>query len=426
MGLLVLVSISSATAVQLVRQRGIPAVDTIWAEDGAVFLAGALEEGGEGLLSPYSGYANVVARAGGEAAAAFPLDLSSEILAVVAAGVVALLCVYVFVAARLILPSPVARGVLAGMMPLLPAASWESLANVSTLHFFLLFAAFWAALPQERSSTRMWVDGTVLLAAALSTPLAATMVPMSVWGLVLRRDRRNLIVAAGFFVGLAVQAWVAFGELLLGGSSLIVDPISHVRAWRPLETPGLYGFDVVAPLLAGYRLIGHHWALPGWFVSAVGIAVAVLVAVYAASRKWADLRRWALILLAYSFGIFTLTLMLRGSGPFRPVGTHPFLGGNRYMVVPMLFLLAALLLLLFPRESRPSRGRLAVRSAFLLLMAAVVGTNLLISTVRSLGPRWSSSLSEAAERCRRQGLERTDINISPPGWSVKAACHRVA
>src|ERR671918_639781 len=78
-----------ATALLLVRQAGAPAVDTMWAEDGEVFLSGALRRGVlVPLVSPYAGYLNAVPRLAAGLVSIAPLGLAAVLFATGSAAVV--------------------------------------------------------------------------------------------------------------------------------------------------------------------------------------------------------------------------------------------------------------------------------------------------------------------------------------------------
>jgi hypothetical protein len=424
--LTLLVLVASGTAAQLARQPGAPALDTIWAEDGAIFLSDALETGA-GLLEPYAGYANEVGRLAGSLVALLPLDWAAEGFAFLSAFTMSLVAVYVFFASQRVLQSTLARGILAAAIPLLPAAGFESLNNAATLHFALLFASFWAALPGERTRARTSIDVAVMLAATLSNPLALAFAPLALWGW--RKDRlvSSRVVLVAFLVGGLVQASVVVQALFLDSQSLASHPVTTEGGGTlstMLKVPEIYGFFIVAPFLVGYRLIGERWALSADVVALAGVVLLLIWLGYAMTRRHAHVRQWALISLTYSIVLLGAMVVARGWGGFSPRGESPSLEGNRYMVVPMLFLLTSTLVVLFP-PGAASRGLVIARWTFVVLMVGLVTTHFFTPNPRSHGPRWSSSLTAAREACRAEPADEARVPITPRGWFVTASCDRI-
>src|SRR4051794_5854160 len=72
------------------RSSGVPVWDTIWAEDGTVFIQGALDKSlPDALFTPYAGYLHVPARLLAAVTVVFPPErwaLVAAVLAVAAAG----------------------------------------------------------------------------------------------------------------------------------------------------------------------------------------------------------------------------------------------------------------------------------------------------------------------------------------------------
>jgi hypothetical protein len=424
--LAILLLVAAGTVAQFARQPGAPALDTIWAEDGAIFLTDALRTG-IGLLEPYAGYANVVGRLAGSLVALLPLDWAAEGFAFLSAFTMSLVAVYVFFASQGFLRSTLARGILAAAIPLLPAAGFDSLNNAATLHFALLFASFWAALPGERTLARTSVDVAVIVAATLSNPLALAFAPLAIWGWTKDRSVSSQVVLVAFLVSGLVQAWVVVQALFLDGQSLASHPVTTEgdgTLSSILKFPEIYGFFIVAPFLVGYRLIGERWVLSADAVALAGVVLLLIWLGYVVTRRRAHVRQRALISLAYSIVLLGAMVIARGWGGFDPQGESPSLDGNRYMVAPMLFLLTSTLVVLFP-SGTASRGLVVARWTFVVLMVGLVSTHFSTPNPRSHGPRWSSGLTAAREACRAALTHKARVPITPRGWFVTAPCDRI-
>ena len=88
-------------AVALVRQSGVPATDTVWAEDARVFYAQSLTTPfGRALFKTYDGYAQLVPRLLAEVARWAPPGRAAEVFALEGAVGFALTACLVFHMAR--------------------------------------------------------------------------------------------------------------------------------------------------------------------------------------------------------------------------------------------------------------------------------------------------------------------------------------
>jgi hypothetical protein len=195
-----------ATYLQIARFRGLSLFDRLWAEDGSVFLEHAL---GNALLpslfEPYARYMNFLPRLMAGIAAALPLRFSPVVMSIGSAVLVSLLSIYVFLGSGAVLRSRATRASLAGLMFLLPAGL-ETTGNASNLHWYFLFACFWALLDYRQHWGQTLVGSLVVLGATMSSPLSTLLLPVAVFRLV-RADRKQArVVPIAFLLGLAAQA----------------------------------------------------------------------------------------------------------------------------------------------------------------------------------------------------------------------------
>ena len=134
-------------------------LDSVWAEDGAVFLAGALNDDLVGAVTTtYADYLHLVPRLLAELAALAPLEWAPELLSVLGATVVVLCAFIVWWASAAHLPDPRLRGTLAAVVVLLPVVGYESLANLAYVSWFMLFASFWLLLWRPASLWPRWTS----------------------------------------------------------------------------------------------------------------------------------------------------------------------------------------------------------------------------------------------------------------------------
>jgi hypothetical protein len=178
-------------ALYLARQRGVPVRNSLWAEDGRVFLSDAIRDFPGTLLDQNGGYIHVVPRLVGGVVAALPVADAAAGMAVVASVVIALIGGFVYVASAEVLRSKSTRLALAASVVLVPIPGSELLANATNLHFFMLFACFWALVWQSDTRFALSSRAIVALTTALSDPLSGLFLPLALVAPVVRRSRRG-------------------------------------------------------------------------------------------------------------------------------------------------------------------------------------------------------------------------------------------
>jgi hypothetical protein len=404
-------------ALQLSRQSGVPPWRTIWAEDGRVFLVDAHAEPlRHVVLGSYAGYAHVVPRVIASIAVHLPIDDAATCFAVAAAFVVALLSCYIYYATSSLLGARWKRLLIAGVPWLLPLAPYELIGTIANLHWFLLPAAAVAVLDCSERPLRIGSAVVVLLAAALSDPLAVLVLPLAVPGLLNPASRRSALIRTSTLVAaLAVQAVVA--------------RTAPSGAVTSTGTDGLA--DILGIRYAGEFIFGPRWednvyrVLGGALPWVSGILLVTLVAL-----KWSQLsrrtRRTAGVLLLTSVGSLVLPLVLRGTADVLPTSERLILTGSRYFMLPF-FLLSFYILL--PQRSKTLSAARSAWPSWLLPAACSLWLLLIIipswrqSNLRSAGPAWSSSLAKARAQCLLlPASQAVEVQISPGYWFATLPC----
>jgi hypothetical protein len=421
-----------ATYLQLNRIQGAPAGDTIWAEDGHIFLSDALHRNSVGLLWTGAGhYMHLVPRLLAALAAALPLRHAASVFAVGSALIVSLLSLYVFIASRSVISSTWGRAALAGLVVVLPAAGFESTSNAANLHYFLMFGAFWALLDRPRSGWGAGAGVAVVLGATMSDPHAALLAPVAVWSFLQSKETRHRLVPIAFGVGLLVQAIVVFQAVILGVDAYATQYPFRWSGSDVILLPPLYGLRVFGQLLVGEQLLDNAWRTMGWLFAALSLLLAMGLVVYAVLREGVRRSAPVLVLAAYSAVFFAVPVLTRGTEHIAPIGSDVNLvNGNRYLVVPMLFVLAvAIAVLERPDRWLPPRTWSGIRIAAGLVLSSVILTNFSVTSLRSAGPLWSTQVSAAERTCTtdRPGVVLIQTTPIVPGfvWNVRAPCDEV-
>jgi len=387
-----------ATALQLLRQPGVPAWDTMWQEDGGVFYTDALHRGiPDAVTRAYNGYLHLVPRLLAALAVEFPLGQGATFFAVASAIVTSAVSVYVFWAARYVVPAGWARALLSLLVVLSPVSAYETANNINNLHWYLLFALVFVPFSRPQSRSALALDLLVVVLAVLSDSEAVLLAPLFLPGAVRglrRRDFRGLLPALAFGACLLVQFVVGAGGKQPGRYAS--------SSWSDL--PGIFAFRVAGSLLLGDRYLTRLYDAQGLVFAFACLAGAVVL--LAGAAVLAPAARGTLAVAACgALLFFAVPLMLRGTENFltRP-GSN--LNGSRYALLPVLFLACGLLAAaahLAP-VAVDAQARLRVVPAVVtMLTLTVVAYNYADVSVRTAGPSWRAELSKAAQRCDSTG-----------------------
>ena len=410
----------------LLRQPGVAATKTLWAEDGVIFYAQALSKSVLGsLMTAYNGYDQLVPRLAVQVARAAPVPDAAATIAVVGAlGLAALGCL-VFHMARGHIPSAALRALLVAAMVLLPVANFEMLDNLVNLPWWLFFAAFWALLWRPRGVGGAAVAALLCGLAAASEPLVALLLPLAAVRVVVLRRPRELAAVAGLAAGLVFQSVVVLRTT--SGHSYPATGLSHV--------PADFAVRVGLGWLTGRRGTA---ALLSWDRPVTDVlGLVVLAGVLAAALKLGSRRVRALTVAAGALAplCFAIPVWLRGAAPLMSAGTSDFTIGfaGRYAATPILMVLSVVLALVGHLSAGRSTSRpRPPHAVYRPLWAATAVCALLLPAwvadfrdrnARMDGPTWQSQLGAADAQCRRwnsDGLAR--VAVSPLGDSFVLHC----
>lgn len=400
-----IVAVPVSALAALLRASSTLATTTVWAEDGRVFLADAVNHGVAGsVLRSYNGYLHVPARVVG-ALATVRLTDAALVLSGVPCLIVACLASFTYLAARPHVPSRALRAVLALSVVLVPTAAGETLANAANLHWFFMFAAFWAALWLPRVwVVRLWCALIVFLAVT-SDPF-----PLLLGPLIFLRFATGLPMRERLYLPLAYTAGAVLQVAAALTSRAHMPPPSFRGALK------LYPLRVVLTTATGFRAPTILFAHFGWLVVFVGLVAAI--AAFAGTFVAGDRRQIALPMLAIglSVAMFVLYAGLRWSDGLAPVRGQPvFHTDSRYSVVPDLWLLSGAVVLVTRVVS--SRVRHALTAALALMVALTWIVDFRVPTTRGATPTWAHSLHIAKAVCAH-GAPRALVDVQPESYPV--------
>ena len=401
----------------LLRLGWSDSLNIVWAEDGPVYLQGALTQGfWHAVSSPYAGYLVVVPRLIAELATLAPLRDTPAAISIVSALFAALSGLAVWAASGGHVRDPYLRGGLALATVFAATAGQETLDSAAYVPWYMLAATFWLLFWRPRTLAGAGAGGLFALATGLSTPGVWFFLPVAVLRAATVRDARDGIVLGGFALGAAVQVPVVLGQEQ--GAPLWTSHIWTAYVQRVLDGS-----------VFGQRLGGNLWEWFGWaFLVLLCVALAAgLVVGLARSRPSA---RWfAAAAISTSTVMFFVSVYQRtvGANVFWSPGTS---GGtaSRYVMVPALLLLSAGVVLVdgAVRERRGRGGRLAVAGTVGVLMLAVVTSFDMSSRDHRGGPLWDDALRAAAVKCLARHEEIAGVATAPYPFGVQIPCEQVA
>ncbi|NUP53911.1 MAG: hypothetical protein HOW97_42320 [Catenulispora sp.] len=368
------------TSLSLLRIRGTGAVDTIWAEDGSTFLQQSLHTGPLRLLiKPYNGYMHLVPRLVFTVARLFPLQDLAAVLAVTGALISSALAVFVYRAGAGHLRSRLLQAVVAAPLALTWVAQAELGDNVVNAQWFLLYAAFWAALYQSDSRRGRMTASAVIFFAVASDPFVAVYAPL------LRRKpaQRNAMASGLVYQGIGV---------------VFMGALSSRASERRYDIPRSTGAYLV-------HVVGHTvWAATGfWLIGAVLCAGLIVWTCHRLPRSRAQVPTAA---FAYSVLIY-FALSIEGG----------FIAG-RYAYIGMALLLSGIA----AAAAGSGRGRRLLAGAVAVSVCWGWFGGGPDAQLRAHSPSWRAQLRLAAARCVLTHADVTDVGIAPAGWKVHLPC----
>ncbi|WP_327005975.1 hypothetical protein OHA72_00980 [Dactylosporangium sp. NBC_01737] len=394
---LVVGALAAGTVASILRQPGPGAMDTIWAEDGEIFLTQAVRDGAGAFTTSYAGYYHLVARMVAGVAALLPPSQAAAALAVGAALVTTVFAIAAYALSGEYISSTVGRLVVSVPVAVLPMAQGDVLNSPANLHWTGLYVLFWFLLcrPSSTAGKILTCAGIVLVVG--SDILTGVYLPLVAFVLWFHRDRYAVAKAVAFVVPLAVQVL----GLLTGASEregLAPDPVRAVTG---------FVLRAVPTALFGERWVGQTVSARSMLFAAV--AWLLIAAVLVLGLRKVTRPRWTLVIAAGVHSALVYIAPVALSGIATP----------RYNVAPALLVLVTLVALL-----NDVTGVRAL-AALLLVVCAV---NFRVDNARADGPDWHTGLRTAETACAADPAGTATVEVTPlaaPGWHVALPCDYV-
>jgi hypothetical protein len=394
---LVVGALAIGTAASILRQPGAGALDTIWAEDGEIFLTQAVRDGAGAFTTSYAGYYHLVARLVAGVAALLPPAQAAAALAVGAALVTTVFAVAAYALSGEYIASTVGRLVVSVPVAVLPMAQGDVLNSPANLHWTGLYVLFWFLLcrPASTAGKVLACAGIVLVVG--SDILTGVYLPLVAFVLWFHRDRYAVAKAVAFVLPLAVQVL----GLLTGASEregLAPDPVRAVTG---------FVLRTVPTALFGERWVGQAISTRSLLLAA--LAWLLIGAVLLLGLRKVVRPRWTLVVAAGVHSALVYIAPVALSGIATP----------RYNVAPALLVLVTLVALL--------NDAIGVRALAALLLV-VCAVNFRVDNARADGPDWHTGLRGAEAACAAGPAGTVSVEVTPlaaPGWHVALPCDYV-
>ncbi|MET8757817.1 hypothetical protein [Lentzea sp. NPDC004782] len=398
----------ASVAFLLLIPAGWARLDHLWAEDGARFMVDAVRSPAlSNLIEPYGGYLHTLPRLVAQVVAVLPIEWTAAGFAVAAAVLRALVALVAFAGSKAYLKSTPLRFALAALVIVLPAGNSETLNNMSNLHWFLLYGAFWALL--WRNAPRVPVAVFVFL-AAVSSPLVFVLAPIALVRLFLPRKE----VPVAFLAGLVVQAAAMVFATRTPYSHDEVDPVQVLLA-------SLLRVPVVA--FTGSERVSEFYPAHGNLVILLALLVAAVP--MAAGLRFGDRAGRALVLVAAAYSVIVIVacLVLNWSQALQVQAPDVVMAAQRYSIAPCLFLFTAIFVGLDATPAATWERAVVGGSRWIVGFLVVVSifSHLRAPETVLKGIPWDESLARARAECAA-GAQEARLEHEPKGWFFVVPC----
>jgi hypothetical protein len=413
-----------AILLQMLRVGWSASLHSLWAEDGAVYLSGAVHNGfGGSLFDTYATYLVFVPRAIAELADLLPLANAPAGISILSGAVVALSGLVVWWATAGLIENPYLRGALAALTVLSPVGGLESTDSAAYVPWYMLFASFWVLLWRPRTTGGAVFAALFVLATGLSTPGVWFFIPLALLRTLATRDRRDAIVLAGYWIGAFVQV-----PVLLFNEEEAVTPLWTSDIWTA------YLQRVLDGAAFGFRIGGEAWIHAGWVFLIALVVVAIAALIWGVARSNFGARLLAAVAIPISVAMFVVSAYQRAVGSDLMWQAHDAAeSAGRYAIVPSLLLVSVAFVMLDRRSRRrQDEGRprwLAIAAA--ALAALVIAASFYVGDTEVRGaPPWEAALDAGGESCAAEnangnGESEAAVPTSPPGWGLSVPCDQL-
>jgi hypothetical protein len=409
--------------------------ETLWAEDGGIFLRQAMDSRFlSGLMDPYDGYLHLLPRILAHLSLRMgPLEAYADRISWLSCACVGLVGIAVFLLSGPYVPRISSRVLLAAIPALLPIGPLEVLGNTANLHWYMLWLVPWLLIhPARTLSFNLLLAGMAFVAASteIQTVLFVPLVVLAV------RTRRQWGGSVGLLLGLAMQ-FITYASFPRSVSKDAVpwDLPMLLIGW--LTQGGLSNVESSA------SSIGVAWTHFGGALLIIPVALVLTPLVTAAGKSRATLLA-VLAFVGVSAALW-FAAQVFNNRPFMAYSSFTddewlkfdFL---RYAAAPAMFALGALVVAMGGfrwGQDVPSHSSVIASTPTVTrwetICATVVVTILAFgffppTSLRVGGPSWQAQVSAGRTACADPQLLEVPAFVAPRGWGlerVAISCNRL-
>src|SRR5580704_12107624 len=325
-------AVCAGTVVLLLRVGGVPAWDSVYAEDQGVYLFDALAHPWH-LLVPFGGYEEFVPRLVGQLVSYLPLADVAVPFALTGAGIAALCALFIYHAMDGWIRSPWLRAVVGAALILLPLAPIEIAGSTVGSPWYAMAALFFGLLWRPKNWAGMTAAALVAFAAASSEILVLIYAPLVLLRVVALPRWREHAVTAGWLAGLLVQV-----PIVLESYAQHTQRVTHLA--RPVQALGFY-FHNVALRAFGWR-VSQRLVETAGLNGATAIVCAILAVGFGLALVTGNRQGRVFVTVALIMG-FVQTFFAVTLSPYviHQRYLYDFEGGSRYATMPIMAMTAA-------------------------------------------------------------------------------------
>ncbi|MEB0001353.1 hypothetical protein QN345_01115 [Cryobacterium sp. 10I1] len=388
--------------------------NVLWAEDGAVFVARALEGSPlASFLEPYAGYMHAFPRIVASIAVnVVPLAYVPLALTVAACLLTAFVSAFVYILLQPRIPAKVPRFAVWLGVVTLPIANVEVIGSLANSHWYLLVGLIVVLVTSQHHPAILIASGVVVALAVLSDPLSGVFLPIVLVRLIALRSPRQLVVPVIYLVSLGIQL-----EVVLGSS------LGEARALPTV--PGLVRSTIFRVFLVGLSgESGAAAAYLSWGVLSLLMAIIlVLTAVVWTMLRGGQLGGLAFLSTGTALVFFAASASIRWTTKFDPA-TGITWEGSRYSILPITLVLISLAAAAAVwKQRRKSLIVGASAGVVLIALLSIIALPDFAVTAREPQRAWVAEVAEAQQACRTlPGSQAVGLPIAPGGWKVLTTC----
>lgn len=399
-------------AVVAVMRLGSVGMNTVWAEDGQVFYAGAEHASlPRVFFRTYRGYMHAAPRMIAAVDVLFPVRWAASSIAISDAVALGLLAAVVYRASQAHIRRPWLRVIPALLVAACPVGQ-ETIGSIANLQWPMFFVAFAVLLWNPQRPAPIAAGAVTVAFAALSSPFGLLLVPVAVMrALVFWRDRAA-VIPLSTLAAAGIQA-------------LIMAYAASRQTYHTVLVGRLTRLFIAG--VTGQGFFGAHYQM-AWMTLGTVVVIAVaaawaLITVMGLPRQSAA----ASLALTYSAGYFAAPVVLSGMSVWE---------GTRYFAGPLLLIVFAVVILLDGALNLRNRFRWTgyCRPAAVILCTGLLAcagyaavTSWRTPDPSRAAPTWSAALTAARTQCSHGARSATlpITPVSPLHWRVILSCSQI-